>query len=512
MSNFPTNMDDDSTLPRIDDKITELGGDAINALRSATLSIETNIGLNAQGSAGSISDRLNVYLLPDGKIKPSVLIGLLSLISITDVQVSATAAIQESKINLTHSTQSLYNLYVTLKTSIDILNGFLSLTGIKLEPHIDGTNYNHLLSAIHVDLTTPFVKTNPTTLPSTGTNVINRNTTNADTLVEDISNDLIIHEKSDGSANVSAASGGTVPPKNYAHMAGGVYVDPASFITIPQSNNSVQKVIDFIDNSSLLLLGGRVQNFYSNGIPNTSRSSSLLADGYGEPIVPPTPVTAYFLNVPPGPPAASPVDDFAHGDDVILFNPTSDQLNTFNFDAQFSQLSSGDLITIDYGTGIFYQFAVDSVKSLVSGSIRTYAVRINGKNPVADGYAFARIDRALFHRNKFGVLATCRAPNKINAYESLIITDPRAAVALGNGFNATEFDPTHYNLYLTLLSNGDLSNISNMPAIDFTGNKGTTPEAYTLNSIIDNINTAFRAPGFNYRFTAFECQGQIGIA
>lgn len=516
MSQFPNELDSDIDLPRVDDNITEIGADAINAQRAAIFNIESNIGIGAAGTLESIAARLSVSINPDGTISPSIFIGLLSLLNITDAQVSPTAAIQESKLSLTYSTASLYNLYATLKASVDVLNGFLSLTGVKLEPHIDGTDYNHFLSAILVDPLPAIVKTAPGALPSAGTNVVNRNTTNADTLIVDMNTDLVVHEKSDGTASVTATAGGTVPPLNYAHMASGVYVDSNAFETIPQTNNDVQKVFEYIDSSSLFLLGSRVQNFYANGISRTSRSSSFLADGYGSPIVPPTLVTAYFLGIPPGPASSGPVDSFLNGDDVILFNPSSTQLSTFNFDAQFSQVSPGDLLTINYGTGISYQFTVDSTKKIVNvatPAVTTYAVRINGKNPVAtDGYAIARIDNATFNRNKYGVLAVSRAPNTIGSYESLIVTNPRSAAALGNGFNSSEFDSTHFNLYLTLLPNGDTSNIFALPAIDVTGNQGSTPGAYTLDSIVNSINTAFRKPGFNYRFVAFEYNGQIGIS
>lgn len=515
MSQFPFQLDSDVDLPRVDNNITEIGGEAINALRSAMMAVEANIGIGA-GGAGSIAQRLNTSLDEYGNILPSALVNLLTIVQITNAQVAPGAAIQESKLALSYSTASLYNLYVTLKTSVDILNGFLTLTGVKLEPHIDGIDYNHLLSAILVDPSTSFVKTSPGALPGVGTNVVNRNTTNADTLISDISNDLVVHEKSDSSAGVTPTSGGTVPPLNYAHMAAGIFVDTASFTTIPQSDDDVQSVVEYIDSSSLLLLGSRVQNFYANGVSRTSRSSNLLADGYGAPIVPPTPVIAYFLGVPPGPASSSPVDNFNDGDDVILFTPTPAQLSTFNFDAQFAQVSPGDLLTIDYGTGIYYQFAVDSVKSIVNSAVnppvRQYAVRINGKNPVSDGYAYAQIDNATFNRNKYAVVATTRAPNSISAYESLIVINPRSALALGNGFNPSQFDASHYNLYLTLLPNGNLTNIFALPPIDVTGNQGATPGAYTLDSIVNTINTAFRAPGYNYRFNAFEYNGQIGIA
>jgi hypothetical protein len=522
MSNFPFFLDSDADLIRVDDNITQLGGIAINQIRSAIFAIEQEVGADingvagtgASGTAGSIAARLNVSILPDGNINPSILLGLLTnLGGIVDVQVSPTAAIQESKIALTYSTASLYTLYTTLKTSVDILNGFLSLTGIKLEPHIDGTNYNHLLSAIFVDPSPAIVKTNPGALPSSGTNVVNRNTTNADDLIIDMNTDLVVHEKSDSTPGVTATSGGTVPPENYAHMASGVFVDSGGFIAIPETNNNVQLALDYIDSSSLLLIGSRIQNFYENGVSRTSRSSSLFNDGYGSPIVPPTPAIAYFLNVPPGPAATSPVDDFMHGDDVILFQPTAQQLSTFNFDAQFSQVSPGDLLTINYGTGISYQFIVDSIKVIPATSTNIlYAVRINGKNPVSNTAAVARIDSALFNRNKYAVLATVSAPNQINAYESLIVINPRSALALGNGFNGSEFDSNHYNLYLALLPNGDTSNIFFMPPIDVTANKGTTPGSYTLDSVVNNINTAVRQPGFNFRFNAFEYDGQIGIA
>ena len=515
MSQFPSAPDSDTDLPRVDGNLTEIGGDAINALRDAMFAVEGNIGTNGQGSTGSIAQRLSVSLNPDGSIKPSALAGIgLVYLPIVDSEISPTAAIQESKLNLIYSTTSLFNLYTALKSSIDVLDGFLALTGVKLQPHLDGINYNHLLSAIHVDSLNPIVKINPIlNVQSSGTSVINRNNTNADLLVKDISDDLVVHEKADGTPNVSASSGGTVPPLNYAHNASGVFVNPNNFSVIPQSNNDLQSVVQFIDNSSLFLLGSRTQNLYAGGIPRTSRSSVITADGYGEALVPITPVVAYSLNVPPGPQATSPVDDINHGDDVVLFQPTSLQLSTFNFDAQFAQVKPGDIITINYGNGFSVQSVIDSTKTAIVGNNRTYAVRTNRKNLFsADGYSsVARIDKALFHRSKYGVLSTGRCPNSLGSLESLLIANPRSAMALGNGFNPTDFNATHYNLYLTLFATGDTTSPLSLPAIDVTGNQGITPGKYTLDNIIDAINTAFRQPGFNYRFVAFQYNGQIGI-
>lgn len=513
MTSFPTNIDTDLDIPRIDAGITELLPDTVNALRDAIFAVENNIGTNAQGSLGSISQRLSISVQDDGYIRPSALtsIGLVSL-PIDNSQVSPTAGIQESKLNLTYATGSLFTLYTNLNNAITIVNNFLSVTGIKVEPHIAGIAYNHLLSHIHIDPSTTFLKTVPVlNTQLIGTAVGNRNTTNANTLVKDISDDLTVHEKADGSSNASAAIGGTVPPLNYAHNSSGVFVNSSGFSTIPQTNNDVQKVINFIDSTNLLLFGNRTQNLFANGVSRVSRSSSLISDGYGSAVVPPTLATAYFLNVPPGPIAASPVDHFNHGDDVILFTPTVAQLSTFNFDAQFAQVQSGDIITINYGTGTSYQFVVESTKKTIIGINRTYAVRINGKNPLSSSIAIARIDRPMFNRNKYGALSSARVPNSIGILETLIVANPRSAMALGNGFDASAIGPLNYNLYLTLVPNGNISLAVPLPAIDITGNKGTTPGTYTLDNIIDATNKAFRAPGFNYRFIAFSYNGQFGI-
>ena len=523
MSNYPEVLDYDVSIPRIDDNVSEIGGDVINDLRSATFAIEQTLGINPQGNAPSVASRLATSLDPVGNIFPAALAGIgLVYLPITDSEISPTAAIQESKLALVYSTTTLYNLFISLNNAIGILNGWLSLIGYQLEPHILGSAYNHELSAILVDEALPMLKTNPQALvPSAGTNVISRNTTNADTLINDISNDLTIHEKADGSANVTAATGGTVPPENFAHNSTGLYVDPANFSTIPTTIDTVQLFAEYVDQSSLLLLGSRVQTLYSNGIPRTARSQSLMNDGYGGPLVPPTPINAYLLGVPPGPSSSTPVDNINDGDDVILFQPTTSQLTNYVFDNQFALVQPGDVITINYNngdgyvaTGISYQFVVDSVKAQISGTNRTYAVRINGKNLFSTSDGYARIDRSLFNREKYGVLAPAIAPNLAGDYESLIIANPRSAVALGNGFNASEFDSSHYNLYLMLYPNGDPSNANTliqMPAIDVTGNQGATPGDYTLDSIVKAANTAFRSPGFNYRFIAFEYDGQFGI-
>lgn len=501
-------------MPRIDANITTLGPIAINALRSAMFAVEQTLGVNVNGSAASLASFLSVSFNLDGTLKPAALVaaGLIYL-PIVDSEISPTAAIQESKLALTYSTASLYDLYVSLNNAVEVLNGWLSLIGIQVAPHIAGTAYNHELSAIFVDTALPMLKTNPVVdIIGPGTAVQDRNTTNADTLIADISNDLITHEKANGTPSISPAAGGNVPPSGFAHNSTGLYVDPADFTVIPQTIDSVQELANYLD-SSLLFFDSRLPILFSDGIPNTSRSQSLANDGYGSPLVPPTPVIAYLLGVPPGPISSTPVDNINDGDDVILLQPTAAQLANGVFEAQFAQVQPGDVITINYdnNTGISYQFVIDSISQETGG---TYSVRINGKNLFStDGYGSARIDQSLFQRAKYGVLTTAGAPNQFSALETLIIANPRSAVALGNGYDATGFDGEHYNLYLVEYPYGDPTDgyLIQLPAIDMTGNKGATPGLYTLDYIVATTNAAFRAAGYNYRFIAFEFQGNIGI-
>src|SRR5947207_2089630 len=123
MSNYPSSLDDDVSLPRIDDNLTDLGGDAINALRDSVFAIEAEVGIGGSGTSGSIAQRIGVSINPNGSINPSALTGLgLVVLPITDTQISATAAIQESKLNLTHTTAALYTLILTMQNAIDVIN------------------------------------------------------------------------------------------------------------------------------------------------------------------------------------------------------------------------------------------------------------------------------------------------------------------------------------------------------------------------------------------------------
>lgn len=505
MSNFPTDYDDDTTLPIVNDNITEIGAEAINALREAVFNIEQEVGLGGSGTSGTIAARLGVSILPDGTINPSAITGLgLVTLPITNSQISNSAAIPESKLVLDHSTVDLYNYILNLNSNVNAATGWISSTGVKLEPHLVGSIYRHTLSQIDVS-TDPaqYLKNRFETL---------RNNTSGYTLISDINDELLTHQFSDGSPigniqNITTFNG-SVYPSNYGHTASGIFLNTDRFSTIPQTAEDLQSFAQFIDSSSIFLYGTRIQNLYTNGISKVSRSSSLSTDGYGAPIVPNTPAVAYLLNTGSD---SSPFDDINTGDDIIELKPLAGDLSNNSFDEKFALVKVGDIIRINYGS-IEVGFVIKEKKYIQNGGNKKFIIRIAGKNLKYTTTAIARIDRPLVNNNKFGVLAIAAANNEIAETPSLIIGSPSGAMTLGNGFNADQLNATHYLLYLAIYKTGNPADgYVVLPGIDVTGNAGSTPGQYTLDKVVESTNNAFRRAGYNYRFIAYSYQGNFGV-
>ena len=513
MSNYPYDYDDDTTLPPVNDNLDDIGGEAINDLRDAVFSIEQALGLNIAGSTPNLAARLGVFINPDGTPNSSTLtsLGLVTL-PITNSQIIAAAGIPESKLTLDYPTIDLFNYIRDLSNGVNQAIGWINVSGVKLEPHLIGAIYRHDMAQIDVaEISSQFLN-----------NVFGvlRDNTSAYSLAVDMNNELLAHQWADGSVisgieNIITNDGGTYP-SNYGHTASGIYLNSSRFAVIPQTTQDVQAFADFVDTSSILLLGTRIQNLYANGISRNSRSSSLPADGYGQSIVPVTPCIAYLEGMSGN--AGMPVDDINYGDDMIQFQPSAGVLTSNVFDEQFALVRVGDIITVNYsgdGYNVALPFVISEIKTNVSGMSKTYFIRIAGKNIVFAPNATAQITKCLFNNNKYGVLATagvnCPFSSPVST-PSLIISTPRGAQCLGVGFSPDQFNETHYLLYLVLYPDGNpIDGQNTLVAIDVTGNQGTTPGAYTLSSVVAAANNAFRQPGYNYRFVAFENEGEFGV-
>ncbi len=142
-SRYPTELDTDRELPRVDDNITEIGGEAINGLRDAVFNIEETLGLDPQGTTADLNTRLDESLNPDGSLKASALstVGLVTL-PITNSMIASNANIEEGggspnyKLALNYPT-------VTLKDWINENRAQLDYTIIRLNTDISNLN-NHV--------------------------------------------------------------------------------------------------------------------------------------------------------------------------------------------------------------------------------------------------------------------------------------------------------------------------------------------------------------------------------
>lgn len=136
-SNYPIQLDTDAELPRVEDNISEIGGECINALRSAVFAIEKALGRKPQGTATDLTARLGVSLDNNGNIKASALAasGLVTL-PITNAQIGSAAGIEETKLDLDYGTALLKSWIDSLRVRVDALEAAVALDIAHLTQHV----------------------------------------------------------------------------------------------------------------------------------------------------------------------------------------------------------------------------------------------------------------------------------------------------------------------------------------------------------------------------------------
>jgi len=498
MSVYPSDLDDDSTIIRIDDNITEQGGETINQLRDAVFKIQAELGINPSGSQSSVLNRLNVSLDSVGNIKQSALtaVGLVTL-PIDNAQVGTNAGIQESKLALDFSTSSLRALISGNATLLNTVATTVATSGSDFSKHLVGgpaANLRHVAS--HIDIND--VPTDSRDTSFTWSGIVDKD--GAQYAADNVAEALV---------EIAGNLGDHQNETTAAHAASAISVDTSSFTTLETTSDTVQKALDNIDDNETLNLGMHRTTMHSNGVPRDARSQLLLVDGYAENVVPVTSVNTYLAHNPPG---TVPVDDVYLGDNVVKFNPGAGAAQ-YLFESKFSQVKPGDIITINYGNGLEASYEIDSTRFVLGSE---WYVRLNGTN-LDEATGYARIDRPLFDDQTHGILAVASANATPavtfpNIRGSLIVADPKGACALGLGFDPNQIDDEHYKLYLQFYPTGTPSEKTlTLPYIDVTGNAGATPGAYTLENIVQATNDKFREAGYNYRFIAYASNGNFGI-
>lgn len=144
MTVYPEDIDTDLELPRVDKNITEISGDAINAVRDAIFAIENAIGTNPQGNTSSLVARINNVIDADGNIKTSALSGKgLVTLPINDSHIASNAAIAESKLNLTHTTAFLKSRIDSAASDVSNLRTSVNAFSTNIFKHFSGISDRH---------------------------------------------------------------------------------------------------------------------------------------------------------------------------------------------------------------------------------------------------------------------------------------------------------------------------------------------------------------------------------
>lgn len=494
MTVYPQAIDDDRSIIRIDDLISELGTAAINQLRSAVFAIEKELGITPSGSMSSLGSRISVSLNKDGTLRTEAIeaAGFVAL-PIVDKYIANNAGIKEYKLDLDVST-------LDLQAQIDAID-------------IVANNTASLAAETNADLLNHIA----------GVALLADGITRARHYDNQIDLSFTLYDK-DGNALTAIQLAQALYQINQllinhqntiydAHPATAITVFSQDWNELPADAENLQEVLDFLDNRETLSTGVDRATLNSNGIPRNARVQRIDLDGYNYEIIPETKCRAYLAELN----QTGPRDSITNGDDVISFIPEGN--SDFSFDTKFTQVQVGDILRINYGNGIAGEYRVSSLR-LTPGV--EWVVRIDGWNLVNrdgnDGYAYARIDRRRHDINTNGILAVAGAHADVvpdgscsTSLDSVIVASPRGAMAIGIGFDPGAFNEKHYNLWLRLYPTGKPDIHTDLYPIDVTGNEGTTPGAYSLETIVETTNRAFRAAGNNYRFIAFQHKGEFGI-
>ncbi len=254
---YPSGIDNDVTIPSVNDNITEIGESSINGLKDAVIVLEKTIGTNPQGNTASLKARVNGVIDENGNIRSTALssMGLVTL-PITDAQVGNTAGIKESKLSLEFSTASLKNSLNSVSASLASVQSGLGASGNSFNKHIYGVDYFHDGYDILIN------GEGETQVGIAGLNA---------TTVGDALNQI----------GTSIFGDGTRPPHidfslpvAVKHRASEVSVDASNFEIMDRSSENVQEALESLDQAQGSFVAGHLDTFHANGILREIRSGS----------------------------------------------------------------------------------------------------------------------------------------------------------------------------------------------------------------------------------------------
>ena len=262
-SKYPTQLDTSIEIPVVRDNILEIGSDALNSIRSAIFQIERTLGINPQGAVGNtVADRLNKVVDGNGNILKEAL-SRANIVSgpISDSDISKTAAISETKLNLNFPTQLLQDEISYINSQIDKVIALVDEINITLSAHINPFAINrHPATAISVE--------------------------GVDVIPSDEGTRLLV----DGSVQSTFEllynahinyTGSAISDENNSHLANQIFFDTSGSISSMTDADDVQEVVEDLAASMLNFEINHQDLFHSNGILRFGRSEDSASSGDG---------------------------------------------------------------------------------------------------------------------------------------------------------------------------------------------------------------------------------------
>jgi len=469
MSVFPEQLDTDLEIPRVDDEVSEISGDSINALRDAVFNIEKSLGISPQGNKISLAERIAVSIDSNGNIKTSALqsLGLVTL-PIDNSQIAGNASISESKLDLDFSTQSLKNSINSLITDVSALQ--LNINGISSSfiGHTSGISSRHDAYQIDVD-------------PIAGLSAMT---------VGDALNEF---------STIFIVGDGIRPPhidfslpNNIKHVASYISVDASNFTSIDPSSVTVQDALESIDEKVIGQQAEHMDNFHSNGIlkeinsgefynPNQRKfGPAVVSYTVGTTVAKITGVTSFSdLRILKG--------------DILEIQTGVDDEGTFRIKATGPRTGTGtlgDLPELDVDeVEVFHVFS--ATESSATGSIYKAASISSESAPLA-----------------------CSVRHNDTLVDTITILNPDAARVVSIGFNGTILGVDGYEINIEVgVGNGMVRGLT-IPSLHLERIDTSMPSVVTAQSVAERINAYVSHPDDAHHFpiSAFRIGNELAIA
>lgn len=479
MSIFPTELDTDLEIPRVEGNVTEISGDTINAIRDAVFNIEKTIGVSAQGNLPSLTDRVNELIDSNGRLKVSALdgIGLVSL-PITNSHVGAAANIVESKLNLDFSTQSLQNSLNSTSTSLSTLQSTMTEFIVDFNNHVSGVSGFHDGYSIKINRISPL-------FGIAGMDA---------TTVGDAINEF---------ATILLSGDGITPPHidttlaiGIKHRASAVSVDASGFSIISSSVSDVQGALASLDSGVVGQQNEHRDAFHANGILKEINSGEFFNANQkkisagtasytaGTTVISISGVTSYSdLNVKPG--------------DILQITSAVPDAGTFRVRA-VGPITSAETL--------------GDLPVLTSSELSVYRVfNSTEASVVVNVYKAASIS------SEDAPLA-CSVRNSATLADTISILNPNAARVVSLGFNGAVINGDGYDLGIDVgFGSGQFRTLT-IPDLNRNRLGVDQPDPVDAQSVVERINAYVANPdsgtdgAHHFPITAYRIGNEISIA